>query len=107
MLEDFMAAFEHILENEFCNGKAGVVGFCFGGWISNMMAVRLPELAAAVPFYVGQPPLDEVPQIQAPQQLHYAGIDTRVKEAWPPYEKPLKENRKEETPKIYTGTKTP
>src|SRR3546814_2167644 len=43
MLEDFMAAFEHILENEFCNGKAGVVGFCFGGWISNMMAVSLPE----------------------------------------------------------------
>src|SRR3546814_6851725 len=68
-----------------------------------MMAVRLPELAAAVPFYGGQPPLEEVPQIKAPLQLHYAGLDTRVNEGWPAYEKALKENSKEYTAYMYAG----
>src|SRR5215475_3879180 len=56
MLEDFIAAFEYLKQNQYCNGKVGVVGFCFGGGISNQMAVRLPDLAAAVPFYGAQPP---------------------------------------------------
>ena len=55
MLEDFIAAFDYLKNHEDCNGKIGVVGFCFGGWISNMMAVKVPDLAAAVPFYGGQP----------------------------------------------------
>ena len=57
MLEDFIAAYDYLKAHKDCNGKVGVVGFCFGGWISNMMAVRIPELAAAVPFYGGQPPV--------------------------------------------------
>jgi Dienelactone hydrolase and related enzymes len=95
MLEDFIAGFAYLKNHGICNGKVGVVGFCFGGWIANMMAVRLPDLAASVPFYGGQPPLEEVPQIKSPLQLHYAELDTRVNEGWPAYEKALKENNKE------------
>lgn len=103
MLEDFIAGFIYLKNNQFCNGKVGVVGFCFGGSISNLMAVRLPELAAAVPFYGGQPPLADVPQIKAPLLLHYAELDTRVTEGWPAYEKALKENHKEYTCYIYAN----
>lgn len=101
MLEDFIAAFNYLEKDKFCNGKVGVVGFCFGGWIANMMAVRIPNLAAAVPFYGGQAPLDEVPQIKAPLLLHYAALDTRVNEGWPAYEKALKENHKDYKAFIY------
>jgi carboxymethylenebutenolidase len=94
MLEDFMAAFEHLAGHTQCTGKVGAVGFCFGGWIANMMAVRLPKLSAAVAYYGGQPPLDLVPQINAPLLLHYAGLDTRVNEGWPAYEAALKDNKK-------------
>lgn len=91
MLEDFIAAYEYLKNHENCNGKVGVVGFCFGGWISNMMAVKVPELAAAVPFYGGQPANDEVAQINAPLLIHYAGLDERVNAGWPDYETKLKE----------------
>ena len=94
MLEDFIAAAEFLKRQAGCTGKVGVVGFCFGGWISNMMAARMPGLSAAVPFYGGQPPIEEVPDIQASLQLHYAGLDTRVNEGWPAYEAALKEHNK-------------
>ncbi|MBX2898946.1 MAG: dienelactone hydrolase family protein [Cyclobacteriaceae bacterium] len=94
ILEDFIAAFYFLKNHKECNGKVGVVGFCFGGWVSNMLAVRVPELKAAVPYYGGQPPVEEVPQIKAPLQIHYAGLDTRVNEGWPAYETALKENKK-------------
>ena len=95
MLEDFIAAFVHLKNRDDCSGKVGVVGFCFGGWIANMMAVRIPGLAAAVPFYGSQPPTEMVPQIQAPLMLHYAGLDERVNAGWPEYEAALKANDKE------------
>ncbi len=101
MLEDFIAAFEFLKTRKDCNGKVGVVGFCFGGWIANMMAVRIPDLAAAVPFYGSQPAVEDVPKIKAPLLLHYAGLDTRVNEGWPAYEAALKENKKEYTAYIY------
>ncbi|MBX2915084.1 MAG: dienelactone hydrolase family protein [Cyclobacteriaceae bacterium] len=94
MLEDFIAAFYYLKSHPECTGKVGVVGFCFGGWISNMMAVRVPELKAAVPFYGGQPAAEDVPKIKAPLLIHYAGLDTRVNEGWPAYEQALKENNK-------------
>lgn len=103
MLEDFIAAFDYLKAHPDCNGKVGVVGFCFGGWIANMMAVRIPDLAAAVPFYGTQPSKEQVPQIKAPLLLHYAGLDTRVNEGWPAYEEALKENKKEYTAYIYPG----
>jgi carboxymethylenebutenolidase len=92
MLEDFISAFDYLKEHKDCNGKVGVVGFCFGGWISNMMAVRIPDLCAAVPFYGGQPPAAEVAKIKAPLLLHYAELDKNVNEGWPAYETVLKEN---------------
>ena len=91
MLADFIAAYEYLKNHEDCNGKVGVVGFCFGGWISNMMAVKVPDLAAAVPFYGSQPEDNEVAQIQAPLLIHYAGLDERVNAGWPDYEAKLKE----------------
>lgn len=94
MLEDFMAAFEYLKNHPRSNGKVGVVGFCFGGWISNMMAVNLPSLAASVPFYGGQPSEEETAKIKAPLMLQYAGLDTRVNAGWPDYEAALKKHGK-------------
>jgi carboxymethylenebutenolidase len=101
MLEDFIAAYDYLKNHNDCNGKVGVVGFCFGGWIANMMAVRISDLAASVPFYGGQPAVEDVPKIKAPLLLHYAGLDTRVNEGWPAYENALKENKREYTVYIY------
>ena len=103
MLEDFIDAYEYLKKHPDCNGKIGVVGFCFGGGIANMMAVRIPDLAAAVPFYGAQPARELVPQIKAPLLLHYAELDTRLTEGWPAYEAALKENKKEYTAYIYPG----
>jgi carboxymethylenebutenolidase len=103
MLEDFIAAYDYLKNHKDCNGKVGVVGFCFGGWVSNMMAVRIPDLAAAVPFYGGQPASEDVPQIKAPLLLHFAELDTRVNEGWPAYEKALKEHNKKYTAHLYTN----
>ncbi|WP_299531728.1 dienelactone hydrolase family protein [Ulvibacterium sp.] len=100
MLEDFIAAYNYIKSHKDCSGKIGVVGFCFGGWISNMMAVKVPDLAAAVPFYGGQPK-EDIDQINAPLMLQFAGLDTRVNEGWPAYEKALKAHGKEYTAFMY------
>jgi carboxymethylenebutenolidase len=103
MEEDFIAAYEYLKRHKDCNGKVGVVGFCFGGGIANMMAVRIPELSACVPFYGAQPALADVPKIQAPLMLHYASLDTRITEGWPAYEAALKANGKKYEGFIYEG----
>lgn len=90
MLQDFIAGYEFLKKQPSCTGKVGVVGFCFGGWISNMMAARVPDLGAAVPFYGGQASKEDAATIKAPLQLHYAELDTRVNEGWPAYEEALK-----------------
>ncbi len=94
MLEDFIAAFEYLRNHDECTGKVGVVGFCFGGWISNMMAAKVPDLGAAVPYYGGQAPVELVPDIQAPLLLHFGELDTRVNKGWPVYEAALKAQNK-------------
>ncbi len=103
MLEDFIAAYDYLKSHKDCDGNIGVVGFCFGGWISNMMAVRIPQLKAAVPYYGRQPVGEDVPRIKAPLLLQYAELDTRVNEGWPAYEKALKENNIEHTAYVYPG----
>ncbi|RYY53951.1 MAG: dienelactone hydrolase family protein [Chitinophagaceae bacterium] len=103
MQEDFLAAYDYIRSHKDGNGKIGVTGFCYGGGIANMMAVRIPELAAAVPFYGGQPATEDVPKIKAPLLIHYAELDTRVNEGWPAYEAALKAGNKEYTAYIYPG----
>lgn len=104
MLEDFIAAYTYLSKHPNCDGNIGVVGFCFGGWISNMMAVRIPELKAAVPFYGGQPEDADVPKINAALMLQYAGLDERVNAGWPDYENALKANNKEYVAHFYPDT---
>jgi carboxymethylenebutenolidase len=101
LMEDFIAAFHRLKDDPDSNGKIGVVGFCYGGGVANAMAVRLPELAAAVPFYGAQPTATDVPKINAPLLLHYAGLDKRITGGWPAYEEALKANNKEYTAYIY------
>jgi carboxymethylenebutenolidase len=100
MLEDFIAAFEHLKSHPDCTGNVGVVGFCFGGWISNMMAIKVPDLKAAVPFYGGQPS-ENIADIKAPLLLQFGELDKRVNEGWPAYEEALKKNGKEYTAYMY------
>jgi carboxymethylenebutenolidase len=100
MLEDFIAAFGYLKSNPDCNGHIGVVGFCFGGWISNMMAVKISDLGAAVPFYGGQP-TEGIDKINAPLLLHFGELDKRVNEGWPAYEATLKKHGKQYEAYIY------
>lgn len=105
MTEDFIAVAKWLKSHKDGNGKLGSVGFCFGGGITNTLAVRLgSDLDAGVPFYGGQPRAEDVPNIKAPLMLHYAGNDARVNAGWPPYEEALKANHVLYTAYIYEGT---
>jgi len=90
MTEDFIAAINWLKARPESTGRHGVVGFCFGGGISNTLAVRLPELGAAVPFYGGAPAAEDVPKIKAAVLVHHGELDTRLAAAWPAYEAALK-----------------
>jgi carboxymethylenebutenolidase len=89
MLEDFVAAVRYLQAHEKCTGKVGCVGFCYGGGVSNALAVRIPDLAAAVPFYGRQPAAEDVAKIRAPLLIHHGALDTRVNEGWPAYKAAL------------------
>ena len=102
--EDWVAAVKFLQSHEECNGTVGCVGFCYGGRVSNMLAVRVSDLACSVPFYGGQPTAEEVAAIQAPLLIHYASEDERVNAGWPAYEAALKANGKEYTMHMYQGT---
>lgn len=102
---DFIAAAKFLKSHESTNNKIGVVGFCFGGYISNTLAARIPEVIdAAVPFY-GTPAKQEfVNKVKAPLLLHFAENDNRVNTSWPEYEALLKENEVDYTARIYPET---
>ena len=87
---DFIAAANFLNGLPGCSGKYGAVGFCYGGTMVNMLATRLPDLGAAVPFYGGQPAKDDVAKIKAPLLIHYASDDERINAGWPAYEAALK-----------------
>jgi carboxymethylenebutenolidase len=87
---DFITSAAYLKALPAGNGKVGVVGFCYGGGISNYLATQLPDLAAAVPFYGAQPPDEDVSRIKAPLLLQYAGSDERINAGWPKYEAALK-----------------
>jgi carboxymethylenebutenolidase len=90
--EDLVTAYSVLKARPECAGKVGAVGFCFGGTTVNTFAVRIPDLAAGVPFYGGQPNAADVPKIKAPLMIHYAGLDERINAGWPAYEAALKAN---------------
>jgi carboxymethylenebutenolidase len=103
MFEDFVASYAWLKARPECTGKMGAVGFCFGGTTVNKLAVRLPDLAAAVPFYGGQPSAEDTAKIKAPLLLHYASLDTRITGGWPAWEDSLKANHTTYTAYIYDG----
>lgn len=101
---DFVAAARWLKAHPEGNGKTGVVGFCYGGSVANHLAVQLTELDAAVPFYGGQPPAEEVGRIRAPLLIHYAEHDERINAGWPKYEEALKQARVRHEVHFYPGT---
>ena len=92
MTLDFIAAINWLKARPESTGRFGIVGFCFGGAISNTLAVRMPDLGAAVPFYGGAPAAEDVPKIKAAVLVHHGELDTRLVQAWPAYEAALKAN---------------
>src|SRR5688500_3430546 len=103
ILEDFVAATNWLRQHSDTTGRVGIVGFCFGGSVCNNVAVRVPELAASVPYYGGQARAEDVPKINAALLLHYAEMDERINAGWPAYEAALKANKKRYTVHFYPG----
>jgi carboxymethylenebutenolidase len=102
--EDFVAAYGFLKGLADCTGRVGVVGFCYGGGIANMLATRLPDLAAAVPFYGNQASPEDASKIKAPLLIHYAENDQRINAGWPAYEAALKAANVPYTMHMYPGT---
>lgn len=92
-LEDMLAAVPFLKARPECSGRVGATGFCNGGGVVNQMAVRIADLAAAVPFYGEQPAAADVAKIKAPLLIHYASNDDRINSGWPAFETALKEHR--------------
>ena len=102
-IEDLVAAAGYLKSRPECTGKIGVVGFCFGGGIANLVAVRVTDLAAAVTFYGVQPTAADAARIKAPLLLHYAALDDRINKGWPAYEAALKANGVKYEMHMYPG----
>jgi carboxymethylenebutenolidase len=100
---DFLAAATWLKNLPEGNGRLGTVGFCYGGGIANFLATRMPDLAAAVPFYGGQPSDADAARIRARLLLHYAGKDDRINAGWPKYEAALKAAKVDYQAFIYPG----
>lgn len=102
--QDFIAAARYLKALPESNGRLGAVGFCFGGYIVNMLAAAIPdELDAAVPFY-GTPAAEEIrSHVRGPLLIQLAGLDERVNTTWPEYEATLKANGADYVMYMYPG----
>jgi carboxymethylenebutenolidase len=89
MFEDFVAATLWLHARPESNGKLGAIGFCYGGGVANRLAVRIPEIAAAVPFYGAPPPAADVLKMHAAVLAHFAALDTKLTATWPAYDAEL------------------
>jgi carboxymethylenebutenolidase len=104
MFEDMVAAAMWLRSRSDCTGKIGITGFCYGGGVANSMAVRLgADLSAAVPFYGGVPPADDIPKIKASILVHHGELDTRLAATWPAYDKALTAINVQHEGYIYPG----
>ncbi|RXK62366.1 dienelactone hydrolase family protein [Lacibacter luteus] len=90
---NFVNMFNYLKTRKDSNGKFGCVGFCWGGGMSNTLAVNVPELKAAVAFYGRQAAVADVPKIKSAVQLHYAALDERINAGITAYEQALKDNK--------------
>ncbi|BBB26257.1 dienelactone hydrolase family protein [Amphritea japonica] len=98
---DFAAAAKMLTTHALTTDKLGMVGFCFGGYLTNQLSAMLPDtIDAAAPYY-GTPPKLDIANIKAPLQLHFAGLDKRVNNYWPSYEAALKTAKTEYTAHVY------
>ncbi len=93
MTEDFVAAANWLKSRLDSTGRLGAVGFCYGGGIANTLAVRVPDLRAAVPFYGAVPAAADIPKIKAAILAHHGELDTRLAATWPAYDAALTENK--------------
>ncbi|WP_048439998.1 dienelactone hydrolase family protein [Caenimonas sp. SL110] len=88
--QDFFAAAAYLRARPDSNGKMGATGFCYGGGVVHTLATRMPDLAAAVPFYGNTPAPEEAAKVKAPLLVQLAAVDERINAAWPAYEAALK-----------------
>ncbi|MFC4210177.1 dienelactone hydrolase family protein [Pedobacter lithocola] len=89
-LQNYLKGLEYLRKIKGGNGKVGCVGFCWGGGMSNKLAVNDPNLQAAVAYYGAQPNPDDVAKIKASVMMHYGGLDERINAGIPAYEAALK-----------------
>jgi carboxymethylenebutenolidase len=101
--KDFVAAVQYLKTHPNSTGKVGCTGFCWGGAMTNQVAVNAPDLKAAVPYYGSQPDPEDVPKIKAALLLHYAGLDERINSGIPAFEEALKKASIEYKMYIYEG----
>ena len=88
--EDIAACAMWLKERPDCTGRIGATGFCYGGGVSNQLAVRLgDDLAAAVPFYGSPPSIEDVPKIRAAILAQHGALDSRQVNRWHPYQEAL------------------
>lgn len=102
-LANFAAAVPYLRSLQVCNGKVGVVGFCWGGAMANRLAFRGDQLACAVPYYGRPADAQDIRSTQTRLLLQYAGLDTRVNEGLPAYESALKAQNVAYTLHVYEG----
>jgi carboxymethylenebutenolidase len=100
---DFIAAVGILKALPAGNGKVGVVGFCYGGGIANFLATRIPDLAAAVPFYGSPPSAEDVAKIKAPLLIHHGEKDERLIASLPAFEAALKATGVNYQAYVYAG----
>lgn len=105
MMDNWTAAFNYLKAHPDCSGKVGAVGFCYGGGVVNLLATRLPDLGAGVPFYGRQPALEDVPKIKAAMCIQNAELDERIMAGAPAYQAALKEAGVEFEAHVYAGAR--